>query len=167
MGLVIVDNCLLQVLTSVQRLDILDAHHPLTISRCVRQEHEGRAPDPAEGYLQAQLKAGNVRVLAPVHSDRYKALYHKYQPILGHCDAVILAWGVDTADDGSYLLSDDRGLLEFAKAEGAECVDLSAILISCRDTGRLNKNQLRDLVKAIEARATHTVAAATKKELGV
>lgn len=160
MAFVIADNSLLQVLTTVKRLDLLAKHKPIHISRRVRKEHGRRAPDPAETYLEQQIKAGFVKVESPGVSAAADALCAKYRR-LSFEDAEGLAWTL--AKDG-FLLSDDRGLLEAAEAEGADAVDLSALLLACKHEGRLTRAQLRSLVAAIELDADHAIAEAVKAE---
>src|SRR5688500_11496221 len=132
MGYVILDNSLLQVLTTVERLDILRSHKPLHIASCVREEHARRAPHIAETYLASRLETGLVKVTKPKFTDAASKLYHKYEPIWGHCDAYGLAWASLNTDD-YFLLSDDRDLLRTAEEEGVNWVDLSALLLACKD----------------------------------
>lgn len=163
MAFVIADTSLLQVLTAVKRLDLLSKHKPIHISRLVRKEHSRRAPDPAETYLEQQIKAGLVKVESPGVAAVADALCVKYRR-LSFEDAEGLAWAL--AKDG-FLLSDDRALLDAADAEGADALDLAALLMVCKNEGRLTLAQLRSLVAAIELDADHGISSAVKAELGL
>ncbi len=163
MAFVIVDTSLLQVLTTIERLDLLAKHRPLRISRLVRKEHARRAPSPADDYLRGQIEAGFVKVESPATTKAADGLCVKYRS-LSFEDAEGLAWAIDT---GGFLLSDDRALLRAAEAEGANWVDLAALLLACRNQGLLNRAQLRNLVAAIELDADHSITDAVKAELGL
>ena len=163
MAFVIADTSLLQVLTTVGRLDLLSRHAPVRISRLVRREHARRAPDPAEGYLAQQIEAGLVKVESPGVGPAARALCVKYRA-LSFEDAEGLAWAL--AKDG-FLLSEDRRLLEAAELEGADAVDLAALLMACRNEKVVTQAQLRSLVAAIELDADHAIAEAVKAELGL
>lgn len=165
MGYVILDNSLLQVLTTIERLDILSKHKPVHIAPCVRNEHAKRAPHLADLYLESRLEAGFVKVTKPKFTDAAAKLYHKYEPILGLCDAYGLAWASLNTDD-YFFLSDDGDLLKFAEHEGVNAVDLSAVLLACKEAG-LTTAQLRQLVHDIETKAQHGVKGQTKKALGI
>ena len=163
MAFIIADNSLLQVLTTVKRLDVFAKHKPIRISRLVRKEHARRAPDPAETYLEQKIKDGLVKVESPGVSANADALCKKYRR-LSFVDGEGLAWAL--ARD-AFLLAEDRFLLEAAESEGANAVDLAALLMACKDEGRLSLPQLRSLVAAIELDADHVISAAVKAELGL
>lgn len=161
MAFVIADNSLLQVLTTVKRLDLLSKHKPIRISRLARKEHARRAPNPAETYLEQQIKTGLVKVESPGVSASADAIHAKYRR-LSFADAEGLAWALER---GGFLLTDDRALLDAAESEGANGVDLAALLMACKQEGRLTTHQLRSLVAAIEL--DHDISAAVKADLGV
>lgn len=163
MAFVIADNSLLQVLTTVRRLDLLSKHRPIHISRAVQREHKRRAPDPAEEYLQAQIKEGFVLVSSPGVTGAATRLQNRYRALSPE-DAEGLAWAMKT---NGFLLSEDRALLEAADAEGVDGVDLLALLLACKSGGLLTQTNLRTLVAAIELDADHNLSAAAKRALGL
>jgi predicted nucleic acid-binding protein len=163
MSALVVDTSLLYVLTAIERLDLLAFHKPLTVTSRARGEHAQHGTPKMNAYLTARENDGLVRVIDPGLEAESRALQAKYRK-LSFTDANCLAL---SKRDHTFLLADDRGLLEAAEAEGVDWVDLSMLLFTCVREGRIAKNEIGSLVQKIEQGAHHTVRAATKRGLGL
>lgn len=162
MALVVADNSLLQVLTTIQRLDLVGQNLPVHITRSVRREHTKRAPHPAEEYLQERINAGDVVVRSPrvgVDADHLAKRFRR----LSFPDAECLAFAKRM---DAFLLAEDRPLLEAALAMDVAGVDLVAILLANQEADRIDKAELEGIVAAIELDADHTFTAAQRSALG-
>ena len=163
MALVVADNSLLQVLTTIRRLDLLGGNLPVQITKSVRREHRKRAPHPAEQYLQERIEAGDVLVKSPrvdTEADRIANQFRR----LSFPDAECLAFA---ARINGFLLAEDRALLEAASAMDVVGVDLAAILMANRDADRIDMAELESIVAAIELDADHAFTAAQRSAMGL
>ena len=163
MALVVADNSLLQVLTTIERFDLLGGHLPVHITRSVRREHQNRAPHHAETFLQEQIETGAIIVVSPgvdAEADRLMGRFRR----LSFPDAECLAYA---ARDDAFLLAEDRALLEAALVMDVVGVDIVAILVANRDVGRITSKELAGIASAIELDADHAFTPAQKTTLGL
>jgi predicted nucleic acid-binding protein len=163
MSRVVADNSLLQVLTTIGRLDLPGGNLPVRITKSVRREHGRRAPHVAEDYLQDRIEAGEVIVVSPGVDTAAARLVSRFRR-LSTPDAECLALA---ARDDAFLLAEDRALLEAAAAIDVVGVDLVAILMANRAAGRLDSAELGRIVAAIELDANHAFTAAQRAALGL